>query len=58
MEQARISGRSVSADQIDKGFRHWYEACPCCLSQAYPDVKQVLDEERAAASHTHESQAS
>lgn len=36
--------------EIDDGLREWYEACPCCMSQALPDVKQALDEERAAAS--------
>ncbi len=30
---------------IDEGFRRWYEACPCCLEAAYPEVKQVLDQE-------------
>lgn len=58
MEQARITGHSIPADQIDEGFRHWYEACPCCLSQAYPDVKQALDEERAATSQAYHGQAS
>ena len=51
MEQARITGASIPADQIDDGMRRWYEACPCCMSQAYPDVKQALDEERAHHSH-------
>ncbi|MGH9066759.1 MAG: hypothetical protein ACRD0J_04600 [Acidimicrobiales bacterium] len=37
---------------IDEGMRQWYESCPCCMSQAYPDVKQALDEERAARSAT------
>lgn len=36
--------------EIDVGLREWYEACPCCMSQARPDVKQALDEERAASS--------
>ena len=34
---------------IDEGMRHWYESCSCCLSDAYPEVKARLDEERAAA---------
>ena len=34
---------------IDEGFRHWYKACPCCLSEAHPGVKQELDREREEA---------
>lgn len=34
---------------IDDGFRAWYAACPCCLSDAHPDVKHRLDEERVLA---------
>lgn len=30
---------------IDDGMRRWYQSCPCCLSEAYPEVKQRLDEE-------------
>jgi phage terminase large subunit GpA-like protein len=33
---------------IDAGMRRWYESCPCCLSKAYPEVKQAFDEERRA----------
>ena len=33
---------------IDEGMRLWYESCSCCLSDAFPDVKAVLDAERAA----------
>ena len=36
--------------EIDEGLRQWYESCPCCMSQALPEVKQALDEERVAAS--------
>ncbi len=32
--------------EIDRGFRSWYESCPCCLSQSYPEVKRALDDER------------
>jgi len=35
--------------EITEGLRQWYDACPCCMSQALPEVKQALDEERAAA---------
>ncbi|HEX5265374.1 MAG TPA: FAD-dependent oxidoreductase [Acidimicrobiales bacterium] len=38
--------------EITEGLRQWYDACPCCMSQALPEVKQALDEERATAS-TH-----
>ena len=31
---------------IDEGMRRWYAACSCCLSDAYPTVKQALDEEK------------
>jgi len=31
--------------KIDHGFRSWYESCPCCLSEAYPEVKRALDDE-------------
>ena len=34
---------------IDEGMRRWYEACSCCLSEAFPEVKAQLDAERAAA---------
>jgi 3-phenylpropionate/trans-cinnamate dioxygenase ferredoxin reductase subunit len=43
---------------ISEGLRQWYESCPCCMSQALPDVKQALDEEMAfstAAAHTSRS---
>jgi phage terminase large subunit GpA-like protein len=30
---------------IDEGFRRWYESCPCCLSESYPEVKTALDRE-------------
>lgn len=34
------------APVIDEGMRRWYEACSCCLSEAYPQVKQALDDEQ------------
>ena len=40
---------SAGTPSIDDGMRRWYESCSCCLSDAYPDVKAVLDAERAAA---------
>ena len=36
--------------EINEGLREWYASCPCCMSQALPEVKQALDEERVAAS--------
>jgi hypothetical protein len=32
---------------IDAGVRAWYASCRCCLSDAYPQVVEVLDRERA-----------
>lgn len=34
---------------IDEGMRRWYESCSCCLSDAFPEIKEQLDAERAAA---------
>lgn len=34
---------------IDDGYRRWYEDCPCCMSQAEPEIKRMLDEERRTA---------
>ncbi|GIW20951.1 MAG: hypothetical protein KatS3mg065_1247 [Chloroflexota bacterium] len=42
-------GAEPSPPAIDEGMRRWYEACPCCLSDAYPEIKAALDAERAAA---------
>ncbi len=39
---------SVGLPVIDEGIRRWYESCPCCLSEAYPELKAALDMERAA----------
>ncbi len=35
--------------RIDEGMRRWYASCPCCMSAAYPEIKQALDEERWAS---------
>lgn len=32
---------------IDEGMRAWYSSCRCCLSDAFPRVVEVLDQERA-----------
>ena len=36
---------------IDAGVRAWYASCRCCLSDAYPQVVEVLDRERAVGHH-------
>ena len=40
---------AVNTATLDPGFREWYESCPCCMSKAYPEVKQALDAEKAQA---------
>jgi YHS domain-containing protein len=37
------------APAIDAGIRAWYDSCRCCLSDAHPQLVEVLDRERAAA---------
>ena len=32
---------------IDAGMRAWYSSCRCCLSDAHPNVVEILDKERA-----------
>lgn len=49
MTHEHPSGPAAEAVPIDAGFREWYESCPCCMSKAYPEVKQALDAERAGA---------
>lgn len=41
-------GTDAGRPAIDEGMRRWYESCPCCLSDAYPEIKAALDAERAA----------
>jgi YHS domain-containing protein len=50
-EQAPTGGRPLTTalPVIDEGMRRWYEACSCCLSDAFPDIKAALDAERAAS---------
>ena len=33
---------------MDAGLREWYNACRCCMHDAYPAVVEQLDAERAA----------
>ncbi len=44
---AEVSAQGAGVT-IDAGMRHWYGACPCCLSAAYPEVKRILDQEGRA----------
>jgi YHS domain-containing protein len=39
---------SVEAPAIDAGIRAWYKSCRCCLSDAHPQIVEVLDRERTA----------
>jgi hypothetical protein len=39
---------NVTHPVIDQGFRRWYQSCPCCLSESYPEVKSLLDREAPA----------
>lgn len=48
-----VESETHAHPEIDDGLRQWYESCPCCMSQASPEVKQALDEERAAESMHH-----
>ncbi len=41
-------GTAIAAPAIDAGIRAWYESCRCCLSDAHPQIVEVLDRERAA----------
>jgi YHS domain-containing protein len=42
-------GATAASPAIDAGIRAWYESCRCCLSDAHPQIVEVLDRERAAA---------
>ncbi|MDQ2911663.1 MAG: YHS domain-containing protein [Chloroflexota bacterium] len=41
-------GYNAAKPTIDAGIRAWYESCRCCLSDAHPQIVEVLDRERAA----------
>jgi 3-phenylpropionate/trans-cinnamate dioxygenase ferredoxin reductase component len=51
-ELAERVGRTGAPERsgLGAGLRQWYETCPCCLSQALPEVKQRFDEERTPPS--------
>lgn len=42
----KIPDRGSKPIEIDQGFRAWYDSCPCCLSEAYPEVRRALDKEK------------
>jgi hypothetical protein len=42
----KIPHREHKPVKIDEGFRAWYDSCPCCLSEAHPEVKRALDNEK------------
>jgi YHS domain-containing protein len=41
-------GAGTAAPAIDAGIRAWYKSCRCCLSDAHPQIVEVLDRERTA----------
>lgn len=45
---AHAHGASAEAPAIDAGIRAWYKSCRCCLSDAHPQIVEVLDRERTA----------
>jgi YHS domain-containing protein len=44
-----LASTTAEVPNIDAGIRAWYSSCRCCLSDAYPQVVEVLDKERATA---------
>jgi YHS domain-containing protein len=46
-----LASTTAEVPNIDAGIRAWYSSCRCCLSDAYPQVVEVLDKERVAAHH-------
>jgi len=46
-EHANVT--SAETPTIDAGMRAWYASCRCCLSDAHPQVVEILDKERATA---------
>jgi len=43
--------------ELTDGYRQWYASCPCCMEEAVPDIKRLLDEESAAVTHTRPSKS-
>jgi hypothetical protein len=58
MNHQHDSHPAVDLQTLDPGFREWYESCPCCMSKAYPEVKQALDAEKAQPSPANTAAAS
>jgi YHS domain-containing protein len=48
-EGAHANVTSGETPNIDAGMRAWYASCRCCLSDAHPQVVEILDKERATA---------
>ena len=44
-----MESQDAQAVTIDEGMRRWYESCRCCLGDAYPEIREALDEERRTA---------
>ena len=47
--EVHVSTASAEIPAIDAGMRAWYSSCRCCLSDAHPQVVEILDRERATA---------
>jgi YHS domain-containing protein len=47
--ETHLSTASGDLPTIDAGMRAWYSSCRCCLSDAHPQVVELLDRERATA---------
>jgi YHS domain-containing protein len=47
--EAHPSTASAEVTNIDAGIRAWYASCRCCLSDAHPQIVEILDKERAMA---------
>ena len=41
----QLSTLSEDDVTIDEGMRRWHASCPCCLGDAYPEIRKVLDAE-------------
>lgn len=51
---ARAAGEATGAPAagveplaVDAGVRAWYKSCRCCLSEAHPEIVELLDKESA-----------
>lgn len=48
--QAAVPAERPARSEIDAGFRHWYNACSCCLGEHFPDIRAALDAEAQGVS--------